>query len=180
MTATEHQPAALSYDDHLPLAWQALPEGDASQVHEHENLAALFAVAALEEHREIKSEDGPLHEEIHRLHQKMDLLVNMLSSLISAQTQMPPTVPLRLSAQSVVWHHGGAAPAPGLRILVEIYLHRGFAQPLRLPARVGAVSGSDAEAVFEPLGEASLAALERHVFLRHRRSIAGARHAAQR
>lgn len=170
--------ATLSYDDHLPLAWHPLAEDDVSQSHETENLGALCAVAALEEHRELPGEDTPLHAEIHRLHQKMDLLVHMLSSLIRSQVRLPATVPLRLSAQRLVWTPGEVPPTPGARILLELYLHRGLAQPLRLPARVQALGDGAAEAVFEPLGEASLAALERHVFLHHRRSIAGARHAA--
>lgn len=180
MSGAGHSAAALSYDDHLPLQWLPLGDDDAAQEHEHENLSTLFAVAALEEHRELPAVDGPLHDEIHRLHQKMDLLVNMMSSLIRAQTRLPAAKPLRLSAQRLVWRHGGAAPAAGARILIEVHLHRGLAQPLRLAARVGVVTAEEAEAVFEPLGEASLTALERHVFLHHRRSIAGARHAAQR
>lgn len=176
----EQKPAALSYEDHLPLAWQPLPENDASQLHEHENLGALFAAAALEEHREVGGEEGPLQEEIRRLHQKMDLLVSMMCSLIRAQTLLPEVVSLQLSAQRVIWRHGANPPLPQQRVLVEIYLHRGLAQPLRLPARVVSVADGVVDAVFEPLAETSLAALEQHVFLRHRRSIAGARQAAQR
>lgn len=174
------QAAALSYRDHLPLAWHVLAQDDASQVHEHENIGTLFALAALEEHRDLPGEDGPLHEEIHRLHQKMDLLINMMCGLVRAQTPQPPAVALQLSAQRLIWKPQGAAPTVGSRILLEIYLHRGLAQPLRLAACVAAVSDDAVEAVFEPLGENSLAALERHVFLHHRRSIAGARQAAQR
>ena len=173
--------AALSYRDHLPLAWHALPEGETTPTYEHENLSTLFAVSALEEHRDLPAEDGPLHEEIHRLHQKMDLLVNMMCSLIRTQTPHPPAVALQLSAQRLSWQpQDGPRPDVGMRVLLEIYLHNGMTQPLRLPARV--ISASDAEAVaeFEPLAENSLAALERHVFLHHRRSIAGARQAAQR
>jgi len=177
MSVADSDAATLSYAGNLPLAWRPLADDEPAQGFEHENLSTLFAVAALEDHRELPNDDGPLQQEILRLHQKVDLLVNMLSSLIRAQAQLPPSRPLQLSARRVIWRGDATPPPLNARILVEIHLHRGLAQPLRLPARVvAAADAGDAEAAFEPLGEAVLAALERHIFLHHRRSIAGARH----
>jgi hypothetical protein len=173
----------LSYGDHLPLHWRPLAEtADARELdrYDADNLGVLHAVAALEEHRELPNEANPLESEINRLHQKVDLLLHLVGNLARGHQQLPAPVTLSLSARGVHWTPLDAGPAAGARILVEIHLHRGIAQPLCLPARVKAASAAEIDAEFELPGEACLAALERHVFLHHRRSIADARSAAQR
>jgi len=63
--------------------------------------------------------------------------------------------------------------------LVALHLHRCVPQPLRLAVRIRQIDGDLVQADFLPLSEAGQAALERHVFLHHRRQIAESRQAVR-
>ena len=174
-TAANAEP--LSYAGCLPLAWKPLAQPLAAA--EILALAAgnqqtLTAVAAVEGHGAVVEEDAPLDREIARLHRKMDVLLEIVSGLLRVQAPQPPAVPMQLSSQDLVWH-GEVAPREAGHGIVEIYLHRSVLEPLRLPAVAEPRGREGTRLVFLPLDEPSAAALETHVFLRHRRSIAEAR-----
>jgi hypothetical protein len=163
---------SLSYPDFLPLLWrpQVLPQNPA-ELHAlcAGNPQVLAAVTSVESHGGPADEESQIDREIARLHRKVDLLVDLIGSLLSVHAPRPSAVHVELSAQDLHWS-GPDAPPPGEGI-IEIYLHRSVAHPLRLPAR----SMGDGRIVFLPLDETTAAALETHVFLRHRRSVAEAR-----
>lgn len=166
-------PAAVQV---LPLRWGApvefgpVAQGEAQRV--------LAAVAALEERPPSLADDsGGLEAEVARLHQKMHLLMEMVGGLLRAQQSPPPALPVRLVAGGLRWHDR-VEPAGELGML-ELWLHPACPEPLRLPARLLAVAaeagGVQVDAAFEPLPEPLATALEKHVFLRHRRELAEAR-----
>jgi hypothetical protein len=182
MTTADVTPAVVSYADNLPLAWQPLPP----QLEAHwldriseENVNTLGAVTALEERRELPNDANPLEAEINRLNQKMDWLLGLVGSLVHAHLQIPQAVALHLSSQDISWRCVGDRPEAGAQVLLEIYLHRGIVTPLRLPAEIVESSVTEVKARFLPTGEACLLALEKHVFLHHRRAVFEARHATQ-
>ncbi|HVT35648.1 MAG TPA: PilZ domain-containing protein [Nevskiaceae bacterium] len=166
----------LSYADFLPLAWA--PADAPLTPHEVEALSnanqeVLAMVAAIENHRKPPDDEATLDNELARLHQKVDLLLELVSAMAHAQLPQPPPVAVRISSQDMVCQGFGAQPGPGI---VSIYLHRCMAQPLRLPAQLDTQHGDgSARMQFLPLDESCTAALERHVFLHHRRSVAEAR-----
>lgn len=167
----------LCYAACLPLAWTPLaqqPSADEVQAFGAGNLPVLASVAAMEEHGGGGDEDAPLDREIARLHRKVDVLLEVVSGLLRAQSPQPPGVPVLLSAQDLLWLGSGAPAAPGWGV-IDLYLHRGVPQPLRLPAQVLGQEAQGTRIAFLPLDEACAAALETHVFLRHRRSVAEAR-----
>jgi len=167
---------ALSYDSLLPLGWTplaALPESSELDRFNDDNLRVLTAVALICEQRGgtlAVDEGSPLECEVARLHQKMNLLIDLLSFVIGQQSPTPQAVPVRLSWHGVGWR-GSAA---GLGI-VRLHLHRSVPQAFQWPARVASLVAGELYARFEPLSEPCQAALERHVFLHHRRAIAGTR-----
>lgn len=172
----------LSYADHLPVAWTPLAQAlDAVRLDALSagNLQVFAAVAAIEERRGTPEDDAPMARELALLHHKIDLMLEAVAGLLRAQLPPPPAASLRLSALDVVWSGPGSADIEGQGLL-EIHLHRSVVQPLRLAAHVAERTEQGMRLVFDFSDEASAAALERHVFLHHRRSVADARLAQSR
>jgi hypothetical protein len=161
----------------LPLRWCAeTPEFDQAAL--AEALRVLATVAALEEHVRPQGEEaGGLEAEVARLNQKVQLLMEMVGGLVRAQLSLPKAVPVRLTAVGLRWQTE-TPPSLDSRGVIEIWLHPACPEPLRLPARVLAVSGDSpatVEAAFDELPEVFSGALEKLVFLRHRRELAESR-----
>lgn len=173
-SAIDTAPAAVRP---LPLRWtaQAFAFDTPAQA---EALRVLATVAVLEEHAKPQAEEaGGIEAEVARLHQKVQLLMEMVGSLVRAQLALPAPVPVRLTASGLRWQ-SLAPPEVDSQGLIELWLHPACPEPLRLPARVLAVSAEVpalVEAAFEGLPEALAGALEKLVFLRHRRELAEAR-----
>ncbi len=173
----------LGYRDRLPLALTplaAVPD-EAQLAHwQDHNLRVLAAAALLEErHRRLETNE-PLEAEIERLHQKFDLMLELLGAVLRQQQPLPPARALRLTRDGLTW----ADPAPevgeGRVVLLDIHLHPGLPAPLLWPATIVSSHLDHSSARLLPLGSACEAALERHVFTRHRRSVAEARSPAVR
>lgn len=169
----------LAYDDALPLQWAELSapiEGVHLERLCESNVSLLAKVAAIEERHRMVGEEGELEQEINRLHAKMDLLLGLVASIARAHLQLPLAVELRLSAESIRWKSIGPAPALGSRIMLSLYLNPCIAEPLRLVAAIQDSDDGWVEACFEHPGATCYSALEQHVFLHHRRSIAETRY----
>lgn len=175
-SASEPMNEVISYRDRLPLCWTplaALPEGLEAERLAESNLRLLTAVALLAEHAPSKDEPTPAEVEMQRLHQKLNLLLDLIGGFLTQQSPRPPALPLRLSWRGVVWSGGGAAE--GSVGMLELYLSAVLPQPLRLPARIVSAGESETSAEFGPMPEFCQTALERHVFQQHRREVAETR-----
>ena len=143
------------------------------------NLRLLQACAALEEHgqHEKAAEDSPHAADIMRIDLKVNLLLDLVGHLLATSQSRPKAVPVRFNANGIVWQCEGRGPAEGSRGLVQIHLKESLVEPLILVGVVadGAVDGQ-VHVRFEPMGEAVADHIEKLVFRRHRRQIAGARH----
>jgi hypothetical protein len=71
-------------------------------------------------------------------------------------------------------------PAAGESGSVVVYAHPALVKPLRLPARILRVADGWIRADFVELTDGCQEALERQVFLRHRRAVAGRRNLTQK
>ncbi|HEX4894712.1 MAG TPA: PilZ domain-containing protein [Solimonas sp.] len=172
----------LAYRDQLPFAWTLLPveaPSVAPQVQEH-NLRILGAVALLDERPVPAENEGPLQAEVERLQLKLDVVMELLGALLRHLQPLPPARPLRLSREGLCWPEEPGAPAPGQQIQIVLHLHACAPGPLQLRAEVLEPQEGETRVRFQDLGEACTQALERHVFTRHRRSVAGARSPAGR
>ena len=174
----------LGYQDRMPVCWRAAGADDPTRAELlDEAQRVLMACCVLEEARRRGSDDeDAVSAEIDRLHLKMNLALEMLGSLLAAQQPRPAPQPLWLSAEGVLWLQSPpvSLPAEGAQGLVSIHLHRALARPLVLPAVIRHAGGGEISARFEGLSQACQSELERHVFLRHRRAIAGSRLPASR
>jgi len=169
--------------DVLPLSWQggSLPGAAEAARLDDDNVHTLKAVAALEEYAtEPADESDPESLEQRRLNDKVNILLEMVGHLLALHASAPAPVAVTLSSDAVEWDaFAGAAPADGARGIVRLYLHRYVPRPLCLAGVARCEDRGDGRVrvrlEFAPLGAPLASALERHVFRRHRRAIAGAR-----
>jgi hypothetical protein len=175
----------LAYEDLLPVLWrpQSTPVADLKAQHFAErNLRVLQACDALEEHGRVEKadEESPHSADIMRLDLKLNLLLDVVGQLLAASQQRAEPRQIRFNAMGAhfAWPQSLAVGAHGV---LEITLRDIIVQPLHLPAEV--VSGAGVGEVrmrFLSLGETVADHIEKLVFRRHRRKIAGARQQSAR
>lgn len=178
MTATAQHSVSevLGYQDRLPLSWRPVSPEDPSHTELFEEAhRVLAACAILEEARRRRDDEGSVEVELDRLHMKVNIVIDMLGSLIAAGLPRPPALPVWMSAEGLLWLQTDESIIAGTEGLVSVHLHRSLPRPLVLPARIQHSGGGEISARFEHLTHACQSELERHVFLRHRRAVAGSR-----
>jgi hypothetical protein len=171
----------LAYEDMLPVRWrpqsETVSEVLAAQHLVERNLRVLQACDALEEHGQIeKSEDESPHSaDLMRLDFKLNLLLDLVGQLLAHSQPRAQPVPIRFNAMGATWKSDETL-APGSHGVLEITLRELIMQPLNLPAEVvpGGVQG-ETRVRFLWLGETVADHIEKLVFRRHRRKIAGSR-----
>lgn len=172
----------LAYADQLPVRFVAQsldldPGAEAALV--ERNLRLLQACAALEDHgqHEKPDEDSPHAADIMRIDLKINLLLELVGHMVARSQSRPPAVPVRFNAHGIVWQPAAPlAPPDGTRGVVEIHLREALVAPLALAGVVMEGSaGGQVHVRFEPLHESVADHIERLVFRRHRRQIAGVR-----
>jgi hypothetical protein len=171
----------LAYEDMLPVRWrpqsETVSEMAAAQNLVERNLRVLQACDALEEHGQLEKSDdeSPHSADLMRLDFKLNLLLDLVGQLMANSQPRAQLVPIRFNAMGAMWKTDEAL-ALGSRGVLEITLRELVMQPLSLPAEV--VSGAqpgEARVRFLWLGETVADHIEKLVFRRHRRKIAGSR-----
>ena len=171
----------LAYEDLLPVRWspQAETIGDvtAAQHLVERNLRVLQACDALEEHGQLEKSDdeSPHSADLMRLDFKLNLLLEVVGQLLAASQPRPRPVKIRFNAMGATWQNEQPL-ALGAHGILEITLRELIVQPLKLPAEVvaGAAPG-ETRVRFMWIGETVADHIEKLVFRRHRRKIAGTR-----
>jgi hypothetical protein len=171
----------LAYHDVLPVQWKALPRPlDRFELigQDEANLLLLQACIAVEEHpARDKNEDlGPLAGELARLDFKLNLLLQLMSKLVSQERISAPTT-IQFNALGASWTALGLAPSVGDIGVLRVQLRSSLPQPLELAAEISAVSGATVRVRFPELSEGTAQLIQKLAFLRHRRHIADARKA---
>jgi len=170
----------LAYEDVLPVGWRALARPlDLAAVTAltERNVRTLQVYATIEEQGPVeKAEDKSLHSaDLLRLEVKMNLVLELMGKLLTAQEPRPPAAPLKFNALGAVWR-SQAPLKQGEQGLLDIYLRECLAQPLTLIASVTQVStDGQVKVAFAPPGEATADLIEKLAFRRHRRHVAGVR-----
>ena len=183
--------SSLIFTGQLPLAWRELPSmPDETELRliEQSNLATLHTLFALDIHVGDYSDDpGSLANasELKRLDFKVGLLLELVGQLLASQKAIPLERPLALTVNDLEWDSGtDASPAPGALLQLDLYCNLIYPHPLVLHAEVADITATDNQCRIKatlcqssvPLQEA----LERYIFLQHRRFIANRRGNSQR
>ena len=168
----------LGYRDCLPLTLEELASAPSPAMIERwhdQNLRTLHAIAVLDERHQSPDVSGALEAEVERLHQKMDVVLELLGAVLRASRGASAARPLRLTREGLSWPVGERVPEAGTSLLATLDLHPCAPAPLCWPVAILGVHEGEVCARFGDMSEALGAALERFVFTRHRRSVAGAR-----
>jgi hypothetical protein len=172
----------LAYADVIPVRFRALdaPPDAAALAHWTErNLRMLQAASALEEHglHEKPDEDSPHAADILRIDSKINLLLDLVGALLAASQSRPAPCAVRFNARAATWQQRGELPRPDAYGAVELHLRECLVQPLTLVGTVNDVAEDGLVDVrFDPIPEAVADQIEKLVFRRHRRQVAGVRH----
>lgn len=156
-----------------PLIWHvdSLPPGPEPGIAAVRALAT--AVSLAERAPNVNEEAIGLELEVARLHQKTQLLIELLALALARDVSRPTPVELHLSGSECRWRSAQQAPETGFGTLA-IWLHPSAPEPLRWPAEI-IETGPLFRARLLSLGEAAQVALDRYVFQLHRRAVAEAR-----
>jgi hypothetical protein len=173
----------LALHDFLPLAWEASPLSDPAELEHYnqETARALQALALFEEApKEISTDAVPKGQELLHLEAKVDVLLSLVTRLVSHQQGLPKRHNTVLRADSLEWTGPCAEQArTGDTGVIVIYPNPMLPMPFRLAGRV--VSTVERAGVkwrltrFENLSPLVNVGLEKLVFRRHRRQVATAR-----
>lgn len=164
----------------MPLEWEPLaaaPDAFRLGGMEEGNLLLLQACVATEEHpvREKNEEMTPLASELARLDFKLNLVVQLLGSLVANRSAATPTA-VRFNATGASWQLKGAVPpARGAKGIVKIQLRGSLPQTLNLFAEISAIGEREVSAKFLQMSEPVAELIQRLCFLQHRKQVAGAR-----
>ncbi|MGQ0619450.1 MAG: PilZ domain-containing protein [Panacagrimonas sp.] len=148
---------------------------------EEEAVAVLQTLLALEEQgAPRKDEEHESSAEFQRLERKLDLVIELLSARLMADTALPERM-VQFSAAGARWAGSAvdAMPKPGTVGVFSVSLHRVLPRPLLMPAEVMADEPGWLRVGFLRMGDACEDLLVRYVFLQHRRKLAGARRLKQ-
>jgi len=177
----------IAYEDLLPVRWRpeaAAPTDVQAASLAERNLRVLQACDALEEHGQLDKkkadDDSPHSADLMRLDFKLNVLLDLVGQLLAQTQPHPQSTQIRFNAMGAVWKSGENL-STGSHGVLEITLRDVIVQPLMLPAEI--VTGADAgfvRARFLALGETVADHIEKLVFRRHRRKIAGARQLSAR
>ena len=161
--------------DTRPPSPDSLAEADAT------NLQTLIVDASLGESRrafESTELDANRLNDLERLESKVDVLLGMVARLADHGRPAGAPCRIRLFAQGLEWPAERGVPATGTSGIALLQINPAFAQSLTLPGVVvGERRAQDGRWVrfrFDGVGDRVIELLERLIFRRHRRQVAGA------
>lgn len=170
----------LALHDFLPLTWEPSTLADPAELEHYnqETARALQALALFEEApKELSIDANPKGQELLHLEAKVDVLLSLVTRLVSGQEGLPKRHNTVLRADSLEWTGPCAEQArTGDSGVIVIYPNPLLPIPFRLAGRV--VSSVERSGTkwritrFEHLSPLVSVGLEKLVFRRHRRQVA--------
>ena len=173
----------LALHDFLPLVWEPSPLSDATELEHYnqETARALQALSLFEEApKELSADAAPKGQELLHLEAKVDVLLSLITRLVSHQQGLPKRHNTVLRADTLEWAGPCAEQAKtGDSGVIVLYPNPLLPMPFRLAGRVvSTIERGGAKwrlTRFEHLSPLVNVGLEKLVFRRHRRQVAIAR-----
>ena len=173
----------LALHDFLPLVWEPSPLSDATELEHYnqETARALQALSLFEEAPKELSADATLKgQELLHLEAKVDVLLSLITRLVSHQQGLPKRHNTVLRADTLEWAGPCAEQAKtGDNGVIVLYPNPLLPMPFRLAGRVvSTIERGGAKwrlTRFEHMSPLVSVGLEKLVFRRHRRQVAIAR-----
>lgn len=178
-TTSEHEQltAVIGLAGRLPALWRALDmplsEAELTAINDS-NGVLLNAIAVVDSHNQADPDESGAHSELLRIEAKVDLLLGLVTRVLSAHQATPTLFRVFLSAQQLSWQDALVPvpeSVPEQLGVVDLYVYPLIAVPLTLPLRIN--SAGSAQII--GLNLHTLNGLEKFLFRQHRRAIAGAR-----
>lgn len=166
---------AICMSSRLPLCWEpidgSLSEGELVNVNDN-NLVLLNAIAFMEAESYSDPDDHNVAaNDFARLNSKVELLLTLVSQLVSHYQLVPESNDFTLSSTQLSWPVGALHANIDAEGLFKLYLHPAVAVPLLIPAIIDGA----ASAKIHGLSVTVHNALEKYLFRQHRRRVADAR-----
>ena len=182
MSEADSQPGGLAYTDNISVSWRPVHH-DLDQTHlamvNASNEAFLRDVNVIGDTAAQKdAPDSALGQELLRLDLKLNLVLDLVSTLVYHELDIPHTSFVRVSSDDVAWSGASAddVPEPGSTVYLELYIQRGLPKPLCCYGEVvtdpDAYAEGQARGRFVGLTGAARAWLEKLIFRHHRREVA--------
>lgn len=174
----------ISFTDNLPIKWSVLPQlpSDGEIQRHYRDDEELLQNVLL--NADFVSQDGDeeeldnAHEHFQRLEARLDLLLSLVTEMMSGNGNLPPPQAVTISGQGLRVQSGDAAECDinqDTLLKVDLYLDPQFPRPLTLYAYPVDVQEHEFTVKFSPLESHLQDLLDKYVFRQHRRAIALAR-----
>lgn len=179
--AQSPQLEGITYGDRLPLTWELLPgppsEGERHRLNRanEELLQNLLLLDEATQDIEEKEEGGG-QEHIKRLEAKLDLLLSLVSEMMTTNGAQPEQYALTLGTRGLCVHtEKGIAQKEGALLRIRLYLNPQFPRPLDICGYLTAVQADGFTVTYCPFEESLQSLMDKYVFRQHRRAVALAR-----
>ena len=165
----------------IPLGWfqQSDSNIDNSISRHKENYNRLQIVLGMDDHysRDLHEEESGLTAEIQRLDFKINVVLSLVSQLITTRSELPKTVGVSLSYGSLSFETEVDSWSSGMIQTFELFLDVRYPMPLIFNGRVESVENRPdntfiISVALEPFFEEFKELLEKYIFRCHRRHIA--------
>lgn len=177
--------SGLIYEARAPLVWRYVelrPDEKEIVAANTANEQLLRLITSLSEKPQEQADDE-LHAELERIDLKITVLLDMASSIIRDQLNLPAAEPIRMDAQGVEWETS-QPPEPGRLLEVKVYIDPELPTPLELygMAKLEKPEHDVKTAVcarmrFVKMGQSVSDELEKFIFRQHRKEVALQRYA---
>ncbi len=166
------QPNGVNLSGEFPLAWQARESFAGAELADwmRGNVVLLQAMATFDTLANYGEREHRTDHHLAHVEAKLDLALTLIGELLRRQTQLPPALPVVLTATSLAWR-SPQTPAPHAKGVVTLYLSPHLPWPLMLPVEVSASHDGETRARIVHLSEEAQDWLDRTLFRHHRRAV---------
>jgi len=174
----------ITFNDHLPMDWEVLTTlpSEGEQYRNYRANEELLQNLLLRDEA-IPQEAGEAevisgHEQFKRLETRLDLLLSLVTEMMSDNSQLPTQHAITFGAHGLcvqIEDNATANLESGILLKIRLYPDPNFPRPLILYAQLVDVQVQRFTVNFCPLEERLQDQLDKYIFRQHRRAIALAR-----